>query len=187
MSSRQKFLLIGLAVVVVAVSISIWLLSLRYLPSRLETPQDPAEEIVYVDAHEAYRIAESRVKAWDENAELVWLETLEGASFDGEGGSTLWRLRFSETDSPQTHRGYEIVVENGKVSRTADIQLSQRGGEFTDRLKTTGGLVSIMRTIPGYEAEPVLGFSLRYEASGEGSWHWGIATSRGVMGLAGER
>ena len=129
----------------------------------------------FVDSRNAYDLVVNRAKDWKPDAVL---SNLESGSVDSGGRSNNWTFIF--VSASVKNRGFEIKIEDEKITGAQEIPYVSQGTELPSNLISADEAIQIAKSIKGNENIEVTGVEAIYSPEGK-IWYWGVKTGKTVI------
>lgn len=130
-----------------------------------------------IDGRNAYDIALLRAKEWQSD---VLMDRISSGDIGDTGKSKVWKVVFVSKALPD--KGFLVEVVDRSVVSAYEIPYSGVGADFPVETISQDEAIRRMRSVPGYENEPVISVEAVYGPAGE-VWYWGVRTAKGVVSI----
>ncbi len=125
----------------------------------------------------AYAKATSVARAWSPDAALVYINSL--GRMQAGGISSEWQVVFG---SKVKKGGYEVLVYNGQILKTAEVQSSVYGFALPQNWYDSSDALTSLRTQPQFATATVAAINFFYNEDGK-RWGYALATSGGTVAM----
>lgn len=130
-----------------------------------------------VQGQDAESLAQEVAKKWRSDAVLAYMKS----DVTVGRGTESWRLVYI---SPVLKNfGYEIIIKDGQIFSTKEINYFGQGDNFpTDSKITQEQAIERVKNMPGFKDAEILTIDAVY-GPGTKTWYWGIKTSKGIVSV----
>ncbi|OGE85890.1 MAG: hypothetical protein A3J48_00955 [Candidatus Doudnabacteria bacterium RIFCSPHIGHO2_02_FULL_46_11] len=176
-----KTIIWSLAAFILAFGLSFSLNNGWFKPETKDTPKNP--QSLLLSNIEAYDLALGEARDWQKDAALAQMSALTNTT-DEYGHSDNWQALF--VSEKKSGRGYSVIIENRKISKTEEIPFVGTGGALPENIITSEEAIAYVRSLAGYQSQTVLGVEMVYGPNGE-EWYWGVKTNKGTVTVKAKR